>query len=396
MADTLGSVVVQDLTYTQTRHGLDVQVSYLNGGVAGSEVVTVTSNHIRVRIASGTSTATQIKTAVEASYEASLLVSVTVNGTGSNVQKSCVSAPLSGGTVIATASLVVEALKFTAATAGTAGNSVRIKLIGGATAGSEVVSVATNDIEIQIEEGVSTYAQVKTAYDLVTAATLLATTSSSGLSLTCKARVVHCPAYTNLAGGVAATAAAVVVQDLTYAADATGVAANSKTITYTTGATAGSEVVTVTSGNINVQIENGVSTATEIETALNLVAGFTSVYNVTVTGTGSTAQKTVNSASLSGEATLSTKDYYSDKALIPLTGSFVAQYFKLHARTVILKNDETSGVKKVYWSFNGAIQGGFLSPGESITLDLLHGIGVISLRTDTTDNPAYHMNVVGE
>jgi hypothetical protein len=394
MADTLGSVVIQDLTYTQKRHGIDAQISYLNGGVAGSEVVTVVANHIRVRIASGTSTAIQIKTAVEAHYEASLLVSVTISGTGSNVQVSSVSAALSGGTVVATASLVVDAIKFTAVTAGTAGNSVRIKLIGGATAGSEVVTVATNDIEIQIEEGVSTYAQVKTAYDLVGAAVALATTSSSGLALTRVAKVAHCPTYTNLAGGIAATAAAVVVQDLTYAADATGVAANGKTITYTPGATAGAEVVTVTSGNVDVQIQNGVSTATQIETALNLVAGFTSVYNVTVSGTGSNVQKTVNSASFSGEATPSLKDYYSNQSIVALTTSFVSQRFGFHAQTILLRNDETSGSDTVSWSFDGATVDGVLKPGESIILDRVNnGIAVISLKSNAAAD--YRLTVVG-
>jgi len=394
MADILGSVVIQDLTYTQKKHGTEVQISYLNGGIAGSEVVSVTSNHIRVRIASGTSTATQIKAAVEAHYEASLLVTVTVSGTGSNTQVSCVSASLSGGTVVATASLVVDAIKFTAVTAGTAGNSVRIKLIGGATAGSEVVTVSTNDIEIQIEEGISTYTQVKTAYDLVGAATALATTSSSGLALSNRARVAHCPAYTNLAGGVAATAAAVVVQDLTYAADATGVAANGKTITYTTGATAGAEVVTVTSGNVNVQIENGVSTATQIETALNLVAGFTSVYNVTVSGTGSNVQKTVNSAIFSGEATPSTKNYYCDQTITALTTSFVAQHFGFHAQTIVLRNDESSGSDTVSWSFDGATVGGVLKPGESVVLDRVNnGIAIISLKSNAAAD--YRLDVVG-
>lgn len=394
MANVLGSVVVQDLTYTQVRHGIDAQISYLNGGVAGSEVVTVVSNHVRVQIASGTSTATQVKTAVEASYVASLLVTVAVTGTGSNVQKSCVNAALSGGTVVATAFLVVDAIKFTAATAGTTGNSARVKLIGGATAGSEVVSVSTNDIEIQIEDGVSTYAQVKVAYDLVGAATALATTSSSGSSLTNLARVAHRPAYTNLAGGVAATAAAVIVQDLTYAADATGTAANSKTVTYTTGATAGAEVVTVTSGDVSVQIQNGTSTATQIETALNLVAGFTSVYNVTVSGTGSTAQKTVNTATLISEAALSTKGYYSDNSVIALTTSFVAQRFGFHAQTIVLRNDESAGSDTVSWSFNGTTLDGTLKPGESITLDRVNnGVAVMSLKSNNAAD--YRLTVVG-
>lgn len=401
MADTLASVVIQDLTFTARRHGQSVLVSYLSGGVAGAETISVTAQsgatpaHLRVTIASGTSTANQIKAAVEANGEANALVSVTVTGTGTNVQLTANGASLSGGHAAAKASLLVQGtMLLTADTAGTAGNSIRFRFTGGATAGSEIVSVSVNDISVQIEDGVSNFAQIKTAIEADAPAAALVDVSFTGPSTATKALVASMDSYTNLSGGLAAASAAVVVQDLTIAADATGTAANGTTYTYTTGATAGSEVVTIGSGTISVQIENGVSTATEIETALNAVAGFTSIYNVTVTGTGATAQKTVNSAPLASEATPSTKDYYSDQTIHALTTSFVAQPFGFHASAIVLFNDETGGADTVSWSFDGSTVGGVLKPGNAITLDMLgNGKAVISLKSNNAAD--YRLNVVG-
>lgn len=73
------------------------------------------------------------------------------------------------------------ALTFTAvANLGASGNSITITFTGGATAGAEVVTVNGNAITIQIQDGVSTATQVKTAYDLVAAATALATVAIVG------------------------------------------------------------------------------------------------------------------------------------------------------------------------------------------------------------------------
>lgn len=395
MADTLASVVIQDLTYTARRHGQSILISYLNGGVAGAETVTVLSNHIRVTMASGTSTATQMKAAIERNGDATALVSVTISGTAGDAQVTCNSASLSGGHAVTTATITVQdTLLLTADASGTGGNAIRFRFTSGATAGSEVVTVSTNDISVQIEDGVSTFAQIKTALDNSVAASALITPTFVGPSTSTHALVASMSTYQNLSGGSAATAPTTVVQDLTIAADATGTAANGKTYTYTVGATAGAEVVTVTSGNINVQIENGVSTATQIETALNAETDFTSVYNVTVTGTGSTPQLTVNSEALTDEETMSTKDYYSDETIIPLTANFEAQYFHFHARTIVLENDETSGSDTVEWSFDGSTVGGILEPGQSITLDKLgNGTAVISLRSAAAAD--YHLNVIG-
>jgi hypothetical protein len=74
-----------------------------------------------------------------------------------------------------------SALTFTAAAnQGVSGNSITYTFTGGATAGAEVVTVSGTAITIQVESGVSTATQVKTAYDLVAAAVALATCAIVG------------------------------------------------------------------------------------------------------------------------------------------------------------------------------------------------------------------------
>lgn len=461
MANTLANVTIQDLKYTARRFGQNIEITYLSGGVAGAETILVTPqvastpSKIYVTIASGTSTATQIKAAVDADGEANALVNVTITGTGSNVQKTCASASLSGGVAATKATLNVQGtMKLTADTAGTAGNSTTFKLQGTLTgnitaitdsntlaitsntnvcvgsiihqgafsttvtvinsatsidvtsttnfgagactftcaAGSEAVRVNTAAIICQVEDGVSTYAQVKTALDNFGAAAALVDVSFFGPTSKTKVNVASMSTAVALSGGLAAAAPALVVQDLTIAADATGTAGNGKLYSYTTGATAGSEVVTVTASGISVQISNGVSTATQIETALNAAAPFTSVYNVTVSGTGATAQKTVNAAPLASEATNSTKDYFINESTATLTGSFVRYNFGFHAEVITIFNDETAGAEYVEYSLDGINSAGRLLFGESVVLNLYGEGSGISLRGDAD---AYRVNVTG-
>jgi hypothetical protein len=62
--------------------------------------------------------------------------------------------------------------------------------------------------------------------------------------------------------------ASLAVQDVTYTAVASGTGGNNISITYTTGGTAGSEVVTVVGNAISVQIQSGASTAADIAAAI--------------------------------------------------------------------------------------------------------------------------------
>lgn len=81
-----------------------------------------------------------------------------------------------------------------------------------------------------------------------------------------------------------------VVQDLTYSSELFGAAGNAITIAYTTGGVAGSEVVSVVGNAVSVQIQSGVSTATQIRTAVLASAPATALVDVVVSGTGSNTQ----------------------------------------------------------------------------------------------------------
>lgn len=66
-----------------------------------------------------------------------------------------------------------------------------------------------------------------------------------------------------------------------------GAGGNSITLTYTTGGTAGAEVVSVVGNDISVQIQSTVSTITQVRTAINAFPAAAAL--VTATGTSGTA-----------------------------------------------------------------------------------------------------------
>ena len=100
-----------------------------------------------------------------------------------------------------------------------------------------------------------------------------------------------------LYAGVKASA---VIQDLTFEADVAGTEWNAVTVEYTTGGTAGSEVVTLLGYAITVQIEDGVSTATQVKAALDANFNIASAIDVTISGTASNPQVAVAPTSLTG------------------------------------------------------------------------------------------------
>lgn len=119
----------------------------------------------------------------------------------------------------------------------------------------------------------------------------------------------------------AGVAASRVIQDLTFAADLPGTTANGVTIEYTGGGTAGAEVVSVVGLTVEVQIESGVSTATQIANALNAFPGFTLNLNVTISGTGSNPQTIQGPVNLqNGEDPGTKKAAYLDGD-VEITGS---------------------------------------------------------------------------
>lgn len=450
---TKASIVIQDLTYTERTLGEGVTISYTNGGTNGSEVVTVVGSAITVQI--GASAATNIKAAIDANEFSTKLVSCTISGTGSNVQKSCKAAFLTGGAAVAKATLTIPPLKLTAHANG--GNSTTFKLVGdvaftvttvtdathlvissstlfvgdrivqgafsttittvtdathiivGSTtswtgagaaaststvAGSEIVSVTSTAISCRIQDGVSNVTQVLAAIAASGSAAALVDGTSSGPGGATPVYVASCGSATNLAGGVSAAVAATVVnQDLTVTAAATGVAGNLISLSYTTGATAGAEVVSVVGNAINVQIQNAVSTATQINTAFGAAGSATALGTMTVSGTGATAQKTVNVIPTAGAVGDGAPDYYNDGATTALTASFVAFPFGCMANNAKLVNDETAGAKGVTYSFDGVNPHGTLLFGKEVSWQDM-GVSCIWMKF-VSAAPAYRLMVQG-
>lgn len=101
MTASQASVVKANLTFTAKQAGFagnDISIEFLNTGVAGAEVVTVLDKKITVSMQGGTSTATQLKTAIDAKAEAAALISVTIaSGQGGTAQAAFAEADLVGG-----------------------------------------------------------------------------------------------------------------------------------------------------------------------------------------------------------------------------------------------------------------------------------------------------------
>lgn len=88
-------------------------------------------------------------------------------------------------------------------------------------------------------------------------------------------------------------------QDLTFTFTQPG-DNNNYSMEYTSGATAGSEVVTILGNTVTVQIEDGVSTATQIKAALDGNAGFNAAVDTTISGTAGNAQTVFGPTNFAG------------------------------------------------------------------------------------------------
>lgn len=95
--DVDATLIVQDLTYTSAVFGAagnSTTIRYVGGGALS---VAVVGTAITVTLNTGVSTATAVKTAVDASVAAAALVTVVVTGTGGTVQVAAAATPLAGG-----------------------------------------------------------------------------------------------------------------------------------------------------------------------------------------------------------------------------------------------------------------------------------------------------------
>ena len=101
MQASQASLVKANLTFTSKIAGFegnDISIEFLNTATAGSEVVTVVGKKISVAMQGGTSTATQLKTAIDAKAEAAALISVAIaSGQGGTAQAAFAEDNLEGG-----------------------------------------------------------------------------------------------------------------------------------------------------------------------------------------------------------------------------------------------------------------------------------------------------------
>jgi len=97
--ETAASKVTQGLTLTAVANlgagGNSITIAFTGGATAGAEVVTVTGNAISVQIQSGTSTVTQVRTAMQAAAACTALVTTT--GTSASTVSTASALSLLGG-----------------------------------------------------------------------------------------------------------------------------------------------------------------------------------------------------------------------------------------------------------------------------------------------------------
>ncbi len=144
------------------------------------------------------------------------------------------------------------------------------------------------------------------------------------------------------------------------------------TISFTAGAMAGFEVVTVTSGfsDINVQVATGVSTTAQVIAAIRATSP--SVDNNSagdlvsmVETTPGVATAPATSSAMSGAIAPNTLGFFQNQS-VPLTSSFVYSPFAARFNNIIINNDDTSGGNQVVFSWDGINNHGILNPGESV------------------------------
>lgn len=168
------------------------------------------------------------------------------------------------------------------------------------------------------------------------------------------------------------------------------------TISFTTGAVAGSEVVTVNAAltNISVQIATGVSTTAQVIAAIqatspslnnNSAGDLVSMVNTTP----GVVTAPATSSAMSGAVAPNTLGYYADQSTVVLTGTFQTLYFQFNAKWMLIANDDTSGTNRIVWSWDGINNHGSLGAGQSMTIDTLNA-NVIFVK-DQNGAPAYRL-----
>lgn len=170
------------------------------------------------------------------------------------------------------------------------------------------------------------------------------------------------------------SAATVTIQDLTFTVNGVGTGGNAVSIEYTGGGTAGAEVVTNTGLAFSCQIEDGVSTATQVKAAFDAYGTYTVNASVTITGTASDPQTIQGPTSLAGGTDAGAKKVAYLDGDVEITGSLtfggalsIGQLNAFGTYTLISGTGSPASV-------NGIIAQ--MSCGDSLTLTNVDVIGV--------------------
>lgn len=144
--------------------------------------------------------------------------------------------------------------------------------------------------------------------------------------------------------GVAGT---LTLQDLLYTAVDVYSDGDLISIEYTGGGTAGAEVVTVVGNAISVQIESGVSTNTQIKTAIDLVSAATDLVSVSIIGDGTTVQTTVSATNLSGSVVQVDCDGVNGWEEYIVVDAAIKCLTKEESETAVLERDKAFLLKRI-------------------------------------------------
>jgi hypothetical protein len=185
----------------------------------------------------------------------------------------------------------------------------------------------------------------------------------------------------------------VLFQGLTFTAKQWG---KYPVINYTTGAVAGSEVVTVAAvtHNITVQIQHNVSTTAQVKSAIEATSpsldyqSAGDLVSIVITTPGVVTAPATSSA-MTGAVAPNVLGYYMDQAGTTLTTSFQAMIFQFNAKWASIINDETTGTKQVIFSWDGVNNHGILNPGQSMTIDTINA-NIVYLK-EANGAPAYRL-----
>ncbi len=293
-----GGAANTDIVLSARTSGSNYTVRFIDNASlsAGSEIVSVSGSEITVQIRSGSSTAANVISAINAQ---SGVVSATASGaSGGSFTASFQSATRASARITGSAA-GTDSLTLTALSGGTAAN-VTIKLIDstGLSAGSETVTFSGGELQIQIRSGVTTGAQIISAINaqssLFSASGLSGSTASAYVSGNFLASAGTNDSATRsflTSGGGSG--------NIVVTAENAGAEYNDVTIRFTSGGTAGSETVSynATSKVLNITIQDGVSTAAGVVSAINaqtslftaaLASGSTSAGIVSATASAGT------------------------------------------------------------------------------------------------------------